>query len=355
MAASRSSRLKSSWAVASRSVTGVRSASRHAWRRVWRWATALRRARDSSGARVASRRRRYRDPGRSVRKAWAPRNRECPGRPAARPFSPFLSNASLWPVSAARWNASASTDGRGRARRSNDPSHAAGRWRAGHRLRPVRERYRRDRGNRRGCAQSRSTSSQISGTDRQPSWNVANSSDAQRISGLMKAIGFLAPSRWSRSITSTRLGTPTWMAARPMPSAAYMLSIRSSMSLRVSSSTRATELGDRFPGRGSGAVRMGRSGHGREIGDAPPPVKGNAGNHGFCLCDFGRCAAGFGRDRGFCAAPAGRTAACRTRSEAGRRDPRPGRDRRPVPPNCRPPRGAPADGGRADRRAHQNR
>ena len=37
----------------------------------------------------------------------------------------------------------------------------------------------------------RSTSSQISGTDRQPSSNAAFSSDAQRILGLMKARGIL--------------------------------------------------------------------------------------------------------------------------------------------------------------------
>ena len=41
-------------------------------------------------------------------------------------------------------------------------------------------------------------------------------------------------------MVTTRRGTPTWTAARPMPGAAYMVSSIESMSLRRSSSTRST-------------------------------------------------------------------------------------------------------------------
>jgi len=72
----------------------------------------------------------------------------------------------------------------------------------------------------------------------------------------MKARGFFLPSFWSRSITITRLGTPICTAARPMPSAAYMLSAMSSMSVRISSVTTSTSVEIAWR-RGSGAVRMG--------------------------------------------------------------------------------------------------
>ena len=62
----------------------------------------------------------------------------------------------------------------------------------------------------------------------------------------------------SRSITITRLGTPIWTAASPMPSAAYMESAMSSASLRISASTFSTGVDTVFR-PGSGAVRMGRT------------------------------------------------------------------------------------------------
>ena len=55
----------------------------------------------------------------------------------------------------------------------------------------------------------------------------------------------------------TRLGTPIWMAARPMPGASYMVSSMSSMRARSSSSTVSTGF-EIVLRRGSGAVRMGR-------------------------------------------------------------------------------------------------
>jgi hypothetical protein len=42
------------------------------------------------------------------------------------------------------------------------------------------------------------------------------------------------------SITITRRWTSTWVAARPMPGAAYMVSAMSSISERTSASTSAT-------------------------------------------------------------------------------------------------------------------
>jgi hypothetical protein len=73
---------------------------------------------------------------------------------------------------------------------------------------------------------ARSTSSNTSGTDRQPSSYTCTPSRAT-ILGLISTCG------WSRSalrsITTTRLATPTWVAARPMPLAAYMVCAMSSM------------------------------------------------------------------------------------------------------------------------------
>ena len=61
----------------------------------------------------------------------------------------------------------------------------------------------------------------------------------------------------ARSITSTRLATPIWIAARPMPGASYMVSSMSSISARTSSSTTPTfSLAAR--NRGSGRHRIGR-------------------------------------------------------------------------------------------------
>ena len=47
-------------------------------------------------------------------------------------------------------------------------------------------------------------------------------------------------SRVATSMVTTRRGTPTWMAASPMPGASYMVSSMESMNLRRSSSTRST-------------------------------------------------------------------------------------------------------------------
>ena len=61
-------------------------------------------------------------------------------------------------------------------------------------------------------------------------------------------------------MTITRTGSPTWMAARPMPGAAYMVSSMSSISARRASSTSATGLDFFFRvGRSLSTVRMRRT------------------------------------------------------------------------------------------------
>ena len=80
----------------------------------------------------------------------------------------------------------------------------------------------------------------------------------------MKTRQFFLPSFWSRSITMTRLGTPIWTAARPMPSAAYMLSAMSSSQLADLRIHLFDVGGDGFQARvGRGKDRA--DGHGREI------------------------------------------------------------------------------------------
>jgi len=56
--------------------------------------------------------------------------------------------------------------------------------------------------------------------------------------GLTKICGSWASSFFDRSSTITRFGTPTWIAASPMPGALYMVSNMSSTSLRMLASTR---------------------------------------------------------------------------------------------------------------------
>ena len=45
-------------------------------------------------------------------------------------------------------------------------------------------------------------------------------------------------------MVTTRLATPIWIAASPMPGALYMVSNMSSTSLRMPASTRLDRLGD---------------------------------------------------------------------------------------------------------------
>ena len=118
----------------------------------------------------------------------------------------------------------------------------------------------------------RSTSSQISGTDRQPSSMTCISSEAQVMGGLMKTRGFScrrsgqypSPERaWPRR--------PGWRPARCLRPRTWSRPCR--------------RRGCEFPHppvatgsetalrRGSGAVRMGRMAHGWEIGEAPGRVK----------------------------------------------------------------------------------
>src|SRR4051794_14406865 len=58
-------------------------------------------------------------------------------------------------------------------------------------------------------------------------------------------------------MTRMRCGTPTWIAARPMPGAAYIVSNMSATSARTSSSTVSTSL-EISRRRGSGTSTIGR-------------------------------------------------------------------------------------------------
>jgi hypothetical protein len=78
------------------------------------------------------------------------------------------------------------------------------------------------------------------GTDRQPSSPTCFSSLAQVISGLTSTSGWLRSSEVS--ITTTRSCTSTWVAARPMPLASYMVSSMSATRARMRASTACTGL-----------------------------------------------------------------------------------------------------------------
>ena len=69
----------------------------------------------------------------------------------------------------------------------------------------------------------------------------------------MKTCGAFGSSSLARSMTSMRSGSPTWIAASPMPGASYMVSSMSSASLRNGASTRSTGFETR---RSTGSGRM---------------------------------------------------------------------------------------------------
>jgi hypothetical protein len=70
---------------------------------------------------------------------------------------------------------------------------------------------------------------------------VARSScDDQTISGLTRNIGFLGSSSRATSSVMMRRGSPTWMAASPIPGASYMVFSIRSMKRRAASSTPST-------------------------------------------------------------------------------------------------------------------
>ena len=77
------------------------------------------------------------------------------------------------------------------------------------------------------------------GTDRQPS-SLSSVPDWAMISGLMNTRSWSWVSEMS--MTMTRSCTSTWVAASPMPGAAYMVSAMSSTSVRMRSSTAFTGL-----------------------------------------------------------------------------------------------------------------
>src|SRR5690606_8099150 len=77
----------------------------------------------------------------------------------------------------------------------------------------------------------------------------------------------------------TCFGTPTWMAARPMPGAAYIVSSMSAISARKPSSTLSTGFEISFR-RGSGAVMISRIAMGPEISPAGFGVKTDAQSPG---------------------------------------------------------------------------
>src|SRR5579872_1795064 len=104
------------------------------------------------------------------------------------------------------------------------------------------------------------------------------SSEAQTICGLTKKRGCFGSSPREMSMTMTRLATPTWMAARPMPGAAYMVASMSSISRRRSSSTAATGADFCFStARSASTVRIGKMVIFAEVGAPIPSVK-----IGFC-------------------------------------------------------------------------
>src|SRR5690606_37705723 len=102
----------------------------------------------------------------------------------------------------------------------------------------------------------RVTSAKMPGTERQPSWQTC-SPERSVISGLMNTSGWSCSS--DTSITMKRWWTSTWLAARPMPGAAYLVSNMSSRSRWNSGVvTRATSTGAAtVRRRGSGNSRMG--------------------------------------------------------------------------------------------------
>jgi hypothetical protein len=69
----------------------------------------------------------------------------------------------------------------------------------------------------------------------------------------------------------TRLGSPTWMAASPMPGASYMVSNMSSTSLRMPASIFFTGS-ETSRNRLSGRMRMSRNAMTADVSGGPKPV-----------------------------------------------------------------------------------
>ncbi len=99
---------------------------------------------------------------------------------------------------------------------------------------------------------ARFTSSKMPGTDRQPS-SVTPTPSALRISGLQNTSGSCLFSE--TSMTIKRLWKSTWVAARPTPGAAYMVSNMSAANLARASSNTSTGFA-RVRSRGSGYSRI---------------------------------------------------------------------------------------------------
>ena len=74
----------------------------------------------------------------------------------------------------------------------------------------------------------------------------------------MKTACSLSSSFFDRSMVTMRLGTPTWMAASPMPGASYMVSNMSATSFFTSASIFLTGS-ETSRSRLSGMIRMSRS------------------------------------------------------------------------------------------------
>ncbi len=142
-------------------------------------------------------------------------------------------------TSSARACASADSRGRGRGCRAGGRSRAAAPAR---RARPPRRRSPSPPGSRASMrtAHGRSTTSSNPGMLRHPSGCLSVCSLAQTTFGLTRATRFSGSSSRRRSTTSTRLETPTCGAARPIPSARYIVSNMSRTSPRSSSSKTST-------------------------------------------------------------------------------------------------------------------
>ena len=94
--------------------------------------------------------------------------------------------------------------------------------------------------------------------DRQAAFLVDRAlvAELSRTSGLMKTCGAGGSPSLARSMTSMRSGSPTWIAARPMPGASYMVSSMSSASFSSGASTRSTGL-ETWRRTGSGRMMSG--------------------------------------------------------------------------------------------------
>ena len=105
----------------------------------------------------------------------------------------------------------------------------------------------------------------IPGSTGSPPRGSLLSSDVQTISGLMKTCGSFGSSFLARSMVTTRLGTPIWIAASPMPGASYMVSNMSSTSCAMSPRRSWRPARRRAAAACPARSRISRTRHGRDL------------------------------------------------------------------------------------------